>query len=232
MRSLKAVIFDLDETLHDREATNEPYRRALFERCGHGEYETFCRRWQELDEWGHAAKTALFGGLVADGLLDDTVEGLIREYRELAWRQPHLMADAIEVLTELRHRGFKTGIITNGVAHVQQGKIEALNLAPFMDAMLISEVEGIRKPDPEIFHRAARRLQVDPVHCAYVGDHPDRDAAGAAGAGMYAVWFQRGTPWPADLEPAPHLTIHSLADLLMAPALANPVPSAEQSTVL
>ena len=59
--------------------------------------------------------------------------------------------DAFGVLTALRAAGLKTGIITNGSIAAQDAKISGLGLAPLMDVILISEREGISKPDQQSF---------------------------------------------------------------------------------
>ncbi len=115
------------------------------------------------------------------------------------------------MLQELRRRGKAVGIVTNGVSTVQEGTIDALAIRSLLDAILVSEVEGVRKPRPEIFRRAASRVGVRPRDCCYVGDHPEIDVAGAAEAGFYALW-KRTPHWaspPADIP-----TIESLTDVL------------------
>ena len=67
----------------------------------------------------------------------------------------------IDTLHHLRNAGVRLGIVTNGAAVVQQAKIEQLGLSALVDAVLISEREGVRKPNPEIFYRAVARLGVE-----------------------------------------------------------------------
>lgn len=79
--------------------------------------------------------------------------------------------------------------------------------------MLISEAEGLRKPETALFLRAADRLGVAPAQCLFVGDNPVADVMGAMKAGMRAVWFRgEGRDWPADLPP-PDGSINGLAEL-------------------
>ena len=86
-----------------------------------------------------------------------------------------------------------------------------LEIAALMDVVMISEREGVRKPDREIFDRALRRIDLPAEDTWYVGDHPEIDVAAAAAAGLSAVW-KRTSYWPA---PAPkHRQIDGMADLL------------------
>jgi putative hydrolase of the HAD superfamily len=80
------------------------------------------------------------------------------------------------------------GLVSNGRAFLQGAVLRALEIEIFFDAVLISEAEGVRKPDAEIFHRALRRLDVGAEEAVYVGDHPEADICGARDAGLKAVW--------------------------------------------
>src|SRR4029450_665152 len=71
---------------------------------------------------------------------------------------------------------------------VQEAKISRLGVSGLMDVVLISEREGVRKPDAEIFHRALGRLGVSPSDAWFVGDNPEDDVAGAAAAGLRSFW--------------------------------------------
>src|SRR4029077_20835051 len=104
-------------------------------------------------------------------------------------------------LAELQAGGMKLGIITNGSIHMQEEKIRQLGISNLMDEVLISEREGLRKPDCKIFERALQRLRVAPAEAWYVGDHPLVDVHGAFEAGLTAVW--RYTPqWQRPEVPA------------------------------
>jgi len=74
-----------------------------------------------------------------------------------------------------------------------------LGLEPFLDAVLISEAEGVRKPDPTIFKMAAERCGVNPWESAFVGDHPDVDVMGAGAAGLISIW-KRVPYWQLGIE--------------------------------
>ncbi|MCK7483213.1 MAG: HAD hydrolase-like protein [Candidatus Moduliflexus flocculans] len=59
------------------------------------------------------------------------------------------------------------------------------------ETVILSCVQGMRKPDPAILLDAARRMGVDPARCAYIGDRPDRDVAAARGAGFACAVLRR-----------------------------------------
>jgi hypothetical protein len=68
-----------------------------------------------------------------------------------------------------------------------------------LDTVLISEIEGVRKPELEAFSRAAERLAVNLEESVFVGDNPDDDVRGSKNAGMRAVWV-RDSWWPQPVE--------------------------------
>ena len=120
----------------------------------------------------------------------------------------------LDVLRELRSREIPLALVTNGETDFQRRHIEALGLDDMVDVALISEAEGLRKPDRALFHRAAERLGVSPAHCLFVGDNPVVDVLGAHAAGMQTAWLGVASDWPADLPPMPGIAISALADLL------------------
>lgn len=118
------------------------------------------------------------------------------------WRDRFLALDVRgSALTTLRSNGLKLAIVTNGETAFQSRHIEALGLRDLVDAILISEAEGLRKPDAALFARVARSFGVDPGACLFVGDNPIADIAGAQAAGMQALWFRSGKTWPANAPP-------------------------------
>jgi putative hydrolase of the HAD superfamily len=115
-------------------------------------------------------------------------ENLLSDYRVGFPSACLLFPDAAQTLAALRASGLKLGLITNGSVRMQSRKLECLALSSAFETILISDAEGISKPDTEIFYRASERLHVDPVRAVFVGDHPEVDVAGARAAGMFAIW--------------------------------------------
>lgn len=118
------------------------------------------------------------------------------------------------MLMALRERGCATGLITNGEAEFQSRHIQALRLGERLDVILVSETEGLRKPDIALFLRAAQRLNVAPAQCLFVGDDPVADILGAGAAGMRTAWFPNGRAWPSALAGAPGSVIRELSEVL------------------
>ena len=82
-------------------------------------------------------------------------------------------------------RGYALGIIANTITEAEiPNWLEADGLAKYFKTVVLSSKIGLRKPNPEIFWEAARRVGADPSRCAYIGDNPNYDVLGARGAGF------------------------------------------------
>lgn len=212
----KAILFDLDETLLDRAASLENYienqhRRHKLE---HIAYEIYRDRFIELDGRGYTDRQKVFETLIKDFTLSLSTEELLADFKQNAWKNCKTFADTSKVLSELRLRGYKLGIITNGSLESQSVKLSESGLNSLVDIALISEQEQVKKPNPAIFIRAADRLGVSVTECVFVGDNPEADIGGACNAGMKTVWFRGYQLWSADLTIVPDYIISSLTELL------------------
>jgi putative hydrolase of the HAD superfamily len=213
---LRAVLFDLDGTLHDRASSVRLLLEAQYRQFEDALHmvssEQYVRRVLALDDHGYRDKTEVFGAIASELRLDPAlVPALTAQFFAAYAAHSRAFPEAVGVLSALRARGLKLAIVTNGKESVQQQKIERLGFAPLMDAVLISEREGVKKPSPQIFQRALDRLEVVYTDAMYVGDHPVIDVKGAVDAGLTATW-RRTAAWPP--PNVRHDAIDTLDDLL------------------
>jgi FMN phosphatase YigB (HAD superfamily) len=127
--------------------------------------------------------------------------------------------DVKETVIELNRRGYLLGLIANTITETEiPDYLEAENLTGYFKTVILSSKIGIRKPNPEIYWEAARRIGVEPAHCVYVGDNPVRDVEGtrAAGYGMFILFFEPATQAkePPTIEIKPDYTIREMKELL------------------
>ncbi|MBI4575934.1 MAG: HAD-IA family hydrolase [Planctomycetes bacterium] len=103
--------------------------------------------------------------------------------------------DAVEVLRMLSTRtDLILGVITAGLAVKQAEKLVRLKVLDYLraNAIFISDQIGINKPNVKLYQRALSDLNLKPSESMYVGDHPHHDMDAARAAGMITVWNRRG----------------------------------------
>ena len=217
--ALRAVLFDLDNTLYDRDQT--------FEQCAHGFVEKHLAI-LEQDRRAEVLEQILTQGIKGYGARQTVFAEVLRRFPDmpddadaldaLFYRQwlTHMRLDAgtLRLLKALDMAGIPFGIITNGSTR-QNFKIDQLALRSRTQCIFISAEFGCSKPDPAIFQAAASCLGVPCEQILFVGDNPHADICGADAVGMTTAWLHRGTSWP-DTIPAvqPDFIIDSFADLL------------------
>ena len=190
---IEAVLFDWNNTLVNFEWDDELVEVGHRAGLGHDDPE-FTARWRDAmlgggnDDRRYADILGELGVADPDAFIDAEHE---------AWRPAHsVLASAQALLEALRSRGLKTGLVANAwpdPGRVLQQDAEAFGLADKLDVLVYSEEVGRRKPDPEIFLHACRRLEVEAVATMYVGDNLVTDVQGAAAVGMttvQALWFR------------------------------------------
>ncbi len=218
--AVEAVLFDLDNTLTDRNASLKvfalwfyvSYRSdfehgvtieqvtSVIQEADGGGYRPLEQRWQILQVGLSWRRTPSAGALKSYW------------YSELG-RCAQPTTGLRQVLNDLKKRGVRTGIITNGPTKLQHATLTKLGVRAYMSTVQVSEEVGIRKPDPAIFHRALAEIDVMPESAWFVGDHPSADVIGAADAGLTGVWVRGFHPWPLGPH-QPHYIIERLPDLL------------------
>ena len=85
-----------------------------------------------------------------------------------------------------------------------------MGIASAFDYIAISQVEGYKKPDAEIFHRTLERLDVAPGEAVHVGDDPRSDITGGKDAGLRTIWT-RSRRWSE--APGADAVIEEIAQL-------------------
>ncbi len=188
MRSNRAIVFDLDDTLY-------PYR--AFVRSGFRA--VACRLAEERGIKPAAVLRLLRRAMAAGGRGQElqalcarfdlpvsmmaSLVDVIREHTP-ALRLP---PESAEVLRTLRPR-WRVGVLTNGEPRIQQRKIAALGIADLVDAVVFATgCGGTGKPAPAAFHAALDRLKVTPASTVFVGDDARVDIDGAAAVGMKTI---------------------------------------------
>ena len=123
---------------------------------------------------------------------------------------------ALETVAELRRRGVRLALVTNGGAADQRAKIDRHAVDTRFDAVLVEGEVGFGKPDPRVFRLALERLEVTAGEAWMVGDDLPWDIAGAQAVGIHGVWASDHAAAGAkgDGTVRPDRTVGTIAELL------------------
>jgi putative hydrolase of the HAD superfamily len=214
---MKAVIFDLDDTLypyiqyvHSGFAAVATYVDRHFRVPAKDAYATL-RCASEVDARGSELQR-----LCDVYRLDRSiVPALLRQFNA-HHPQLWLTHDAAAVLGNLRRTGWRLGLLTNGDPSIQKKKVEVLGLAALIDHVVYaSEHAPGGKPAREPFIEVLCRLEVAPHDAVMVGDDPVNDVDGARAVGIRTI-FLAGTGRAH--EDAADAVVHALSDVPAAAA--------------
>jgi putative hydrolase of the HAD superfamily len=202
---IRAVGFDVDDTLLDHQAAVDGAILAMIERMGWPPLPGDLVLWRRLEREHHPRyvrgdlsfveqrRERLAAFLAARGLDPDAVDldGTFADYFALYRERWAPTTDAVEVLGRLRRQGLRIGILTNGPRQLQTAKLDHLGLWPLVDALIAVDDLPAAKPHPDAFDALCAALGVGPTEIVFVGDDLDVDAHGAAEAGLAAIWLNR-----------------------------------------
>jgi putative hydrolase of the HAD superfamily len=203
---VRAVLFDLDDTLFDHHRSAGAALARVHERfAGSVAFEQFeahhIRYLEEmhievlagridLDEARRERFRRVFAALGLE-MSDEQVAGAASAYRSGYLAERRAMDGAAALLAALAPR-VRIGIVSNNLLEEQRDKLEFCALTPYVDALVVSGDVGISKPEPGIFRIALERLGVSGDEAVMVGDSWAADIVGARRAGIRAIWFN---PW-------------------------------------
>lgn len=179
---IKGVIFDLDDTL---------YSEKDYVRSGYKAVSNFLGGGYEKKLWTYfeSNKPAIDELLKELGRESEKRE-VLKIYRS---HKPdiHLYPGITEIIENLKAKGIKVGIITDGRPEGQRNKLQALGLK--VDDVLITDELGgtqFRKPCDIAFRIIATRWRLNPADIVYIGDNPTKDFQATQQIGMKSIWFR------------------------------------------
>jgi putative hydrolase of the HAD superfamily len=171
-------------------------------------------RLERTDMVGAWAKIAALGlqrlGTPADGLARQIAE----DFAARRCSAERLFPEALATLDWMQERGIPLGLVTNGDARMQRGKIARHGLERFFRVVVIEGEFGCGKPDQRVYRHALAALGV-PAHGVWmVGDRLDWDVEGAQKVGLGGIWIDRPRAGlPPDACCRPDRIVHALAEL-------------------
>ena len=209
---LRAIFFDLDNTLCDIEAgAGERFRAAVAAIARHDSRMTEAQLLERVTTISTNRGRLL--ALLEEMGLEGHPAGLaaVDAEEDVLFRQLTPSPDVHAALEELKAH-FTLGVITNGPSERQRRKLDVLNLAPLFSVVIVDTEVGWSKPDARIFRAAIEAIGGRAEETLYVGDRWEVDVVGAANAGLRAVWIApQGQGDPPGLEAT--FVLNSVTDL-------------------
>lgn len=196
---IKAVIFDLDNTLLDfirmKERAVAAAVEAMIEAGLDVDLEESYKKIMHLYESHGWENQEVFNDFLIElsGKVNyKYLAAAIVAYRRA--REASLMPypNVSKTLTELARNGVKIAVISDAPAREAWLRIYYLNLHHHFDLVLTFDDIGVRKPDPKGFKMVLERLQIKAEEAIMVGDWPERDMVGASQLGMKTVFARYG----------------------------------------
>jgi putative hydrolase of the HAD superfamily len=191
---MKAIIFDLDNTLYNVEQYYlgafkgiAEYLSKKYNLSKQEIYNRLVNLWRE--------KTSMYPRLF-DNLLDffnlgNELETAIKIFNNYDGElKPY--PDVIPTLKELKKRDYRIGIITDGNVERQKRKLKLLGVDGFFDVIVFTKELNNAKPSEIPFQEAINKLKINPQKSFYIGDNPLVDFEGAKKIGVNTIRLLKG----------------------------------------
>ena len=189
------------KTLKER---NLKYKKWSLESCYEDTVEDMCKKW-------------LFFDAPLIEKLDDHADELIIMTSHVKGDRI-IYPEATPLIKEMKRRGYRVGLISNTVSPTMvPSELKEADIYDDFEVIVMSSVERLRKPDPEIFKVSCERAGISPDRCVYVGDAPNRDVEGPRKAGFAAVVIISGKNYDPETDVGhlrePDVVVGSLEEL-------------------
>ena len=222
---LNTCVFDAYGTLFDvnaaaRIAANEPNRKIFKEvwpsvsniwRMKQLQYTWLRSMTDSYTDFWSITQNSLDFALETHKLQNDLVlkERLLALYWEL---QPY--SEVSKMLKDLKKKGIKTAILSNGSPEMLNGAVRSSNLNEFIDEIISVETVKIFKPSARVYEQVENIIGCSKADVLFVSSN-GWDIAGAAGFGFTTAWVNR---LKDPIDRLPHKPMHIVEDLTSIPS--------------
>lgn len=214
---IKAVIFDIDNTLYDYSRADLSGRRAVEAYCRQqfgmekAQTQEYYQKAWHLGERRVGTDTAAIHNrmirfqcmmeLMGQPIFPHT-KALYHTYWDAMIGDIEPFPGIAELFQSLKEKGIRIGIGTDMTAYIQYRKLEALGLCGCIDFIVTSEEAGVEKPHPRFFQLCVEKAGCRAKECAFIGDNLKKDVEGSIASGLCGVFYSRGAQ-PAQEMPFP-----------------------------
>lgn len=116
----------------------------------------------------------------------------------------HVFPRTVSTLEQLRNKGFRLGLLTNGTSEEQRSKLERFGLSKYFEVILVEGEIGFGKPDVRVYEKALSLLKLTPDEVWMIGDNLVWDVRAPQTIGIFSIWndyLKQGLPSTHDVTP-------------------------------
>lgn len=207
---VKAVIFDLDNTLYDESL----YFLKVFEKFAQIHNLDFKLFENIFDDKFRLNSKDIFTDILEkiDFYSKENQNQLFEIYKNINCNLK-LYKEAYDLIDYLNSQSINIAILTNGVLEAQKNKVRVLNIEKITNKIVYAREFGkeFEKPNEKPFLETLKLLNIENKDAIFVGDHPNTDIVGATKVGIKALRFMNG--YASNIEFKYNHNINSLIDV-------------------
>ena len=204
---IKAVLFDLDNTLYDYSTPHEKALNATYLELKKSIKISKVRFKylfkiskaeikRELSGTASAHNRVLYFQRLIEKTHNTVDSEIILKLYDAYWnsflKNMKPFEETLKTLKEIKKRGLGIAIVSDMTTHIQLKKLKKLGISKYVDFLITSEESGSEKPHSIMFLLALNKLKVSPQNAIMVGDNPVADIEGANSVGLYSVLIKYG----------------------------------------
>lgn len=203
---IKAVIFDIDNTLYNYDKTHILGMKALADYCKGAfgiEEQTMLSVYQRAEKLANSRigtdTAAIHSRMLRFQCMTELlsqplfphVENMYHAYWDTLISHSTPSPGVLELCAKLKEKHIRIGIGTDMTASIQYKKLRSLGAAPYIDFIVTSQEAGVEKPHPDFFKLCVEKAGCLPSECAFIGDHLKKDAQGACDNGLFGILYSQ-----------------------------------------
>ena len=145
----------------------------------------------------------------------EMITWLVSHYAYYKHEAVYVFDDVHETLKELKRRGYKLALLTNGDSAFQREKLKRFDLEKRFDGIFIDGEQGVGKPEKEAYDHVLNQFQVQPDEACMIGDHYVWEVVAPKSYGLKTIWVNRGNLGvKGNEEIKPDNIIYNIGELL------------------
>lgn len=210
---IDGFVFDMDGVLFDTERLCQRCSRVVADTYGIGDI--IDNLYQQAIGLNRASEKMLFEQVVGkDFPYDEYRDKCSRQIKQvIAEEGIPVKAGAYMLLQYLKTNRYKIALATSTSKKSAMSHLEMSKMTEYFDVIITGDMVEKGKPDPEIYLRACKGLEIVPQNAVAIEDSPN-GLKSATGAGLRTIMVEDMIPYTTSLEPYASMNLKSLTDVL------------------